>query len=124
MSTTRRAYRTTEEVLTHHLKAFADGDLEAITEDYAEEAILIWAEGVVRGKQEIRAFFDNAFTNLLPPGSSFDLQKTIIEGETAYILWQAESTTIRAPIGSDTFIIHDGMIVTQTFAGEIIPKGA
>ena len=124
MSTTEKAHRTTEEVMDHHNKAFRERDVDAVPEDYAEDAVIIWPEGVVRGRQEIRAFFNDAFTNLLTPGTELAHHKTITEGEIVYSLWQAESATVRMPFGSDTFVIRDGMIVAQTIAWHVIQKGA
>jgi hypothetical protein len=43
-------------------------------------------------------------------------------GDTAYIVWKAETADNRFELGTDTFIVRDGKIVTQTFAGKISPK--
>jgi len=45
-----------------------------------------------------------------------------IEGDYAYIVWRAETPDNIYDFGSDTFVIKNGMIVAQTFAGKIIPK--
>jgi hypothetical protein len=46
----------------------------------------------------------------------------IVDGEHAYIFWKAESDNYDVPLGTDTFVIRDGKIVFQSFAGQIIPK--
>jgi hypothetical protein len=43
-------------------------------------------------------------------------------GDTAYIVWKAETAENRYEIGTDTFIVKNGKIVSQTFAGKISPK--
>ena len=45
-----------------------------------------------------------------------------VDGDTAYIVWTAESADNVFEIGTDTFIVQNGKIVTQTFAGKILPK--
>jgi hypothetical protein len=45
-----------------------------------------------------------------------------VDGDTAYIVWKAETANNLFEIGSDTFIVKNGKIVTQTFAGKISPK--
>jgi len=41
---------------------------------------------------------------------------------TAYIVWKAETADNRFELGTDTFIVRNGKIVTQTFAGKISRK--
>jgi len=45
--------------------------------------------------------------------------KQDIEGEVAYVVWKAKSKTHNFHIGTDTFIVKNGKIVVQTFAGHI-----
>ncbi len=66
-----------------------------------------------RGKPEIREFFEG-FIASLPPGAmrQFSLRSLRVEEELAYITWSAGS---EIPLGTDTFVVHDGKIVSQTF---------
>ena len=68
--------------------------------------------------------FEKIITRVLPPGSSFEMLNREIEGEVAYTVWRGESENFNLLMGTDTFIIRDGKIVCQTFAAQIIPKGA
>ena len=111
----------TEKTLLHHLQAFGEGDIDAILSDYAEDAVLISPDGLLRGHGEIRPLFEK-LGDMLPPGSSFELLQQIIEGEVVYIVWSAESSGYNIPLGTDTFIIRDGKIVTQTLAAQIEAK--
>jgi hypothetical protein len=43
-------------------------------------------------------------------------------GDTAYIVWTAETADNRFEVATDTFIVQNGKILTQTFAGKISPK--
>lgn len=48
--------RTTMEVLDHHITHLAAGNLEEVVMDYADDAFIVTMNGVVKGKDEIRAF--------------------------------------------------------------------
>ena len=56
------------------------------------------------------------------PGMSFEMLRQDVDGDTAYIVWKAETADNRYEIGTDTFLVKDGKIATQTFAGKISPK--
>ena len=43
-------------------------------------------------------------------------------GGGAYILWTAEAADRVYEVGTDTFVVRDGKIVTQSFTGKITPK--
>jgi hypothetical protein len=53
---------------------------------------------------------------------SFEMLKQEVCDDTAYIVWKAETADNHFEVGTDTFIVRDGKIVTQTFAGKISPK--
>ena len=112
---------TTEEVLNHHLQSFGSCDLDGIMADYVKDSTLITPDGALHGLDEIRALFVQLF-DLVPPGSDFEMKQLVIEGEVAYILWSVESEKVKIPLGTDTFVIRDGKIITQTFAGDVQPK--
>jgi len=114
--------RTTAEVLKHHMDALGEGNVAETLLDYATEAVIVTSGGVIKGQAEIRAFFINSVTNVLPPGSSFELIKKVVEGEMAYIVWSAESPFYSIPLGTDTFVIREGLIVGQTFTGMMNKK--
>ncbi len=97
---------TTQEVLTHHLDTFGKGDLAGVMADYSPESRL----------------FTTQFKEFAKPGASFQMLRQDVDGDTAYILWKAETADNRYEIGTDTFVVKDGKIVTQTFAGKITPK--
>ena len=45
-----------------------------------------------------------------------------IESDTAYLVWRAETAEKRYEFATGTFIVGNGKIVTQTFAGKVSPK--
>ncbi len=113
----------TEQVLGHHLQSFGEGNVEAVMEDYTEDSVVITPDGALNGLAEIRPLFEHLLNNVLPPGSTeFEMKQQVIQGEIAYILWAASSGTHNIPLGTDTFVVRDGKIVAQTFAGQIDEK--
>lgn len=114
--------RSTADVLQHHLEAFGKGDLAAILADYTDESILITPDTTLRGPVEMRSLFEGMFAEFAKPGTSFAMKSQTIEGETAYIVWTAETADNVYELGTDTFIVRDGKIAIQTFAAKIAPK--
>jgi predicted SnoaL-like aldol condensation-catalyzing enzyme len=113
---------TTQEVLTHHLDTFGKGDLAGVMADYSPESRLFTPNGMLKGPEAIRQLFTTQFKEFAKPGASFQMLRQDVDGDTAYILWKAETADNRYEIGTDTFVVKDGKIVTQTFAGKITPK--
>ena len=91
--------------------------------DYAEDAMLITPEGVLKGRTQIQQLFTKIFSDSFPPrSSSLNLTKQVVEGEVAYILWSGSSARYKAPFCTDTFKMHDGKIAWQTFAAQLEAK--
>jgi len=114
---------TTATILAHHLESLASGNVDAVMSDYDEAAVLITPDGPLRGLGEIRRLFSKIVSNLLPPGSEFEVLRREVEGEVAYTVWRGSSAYFTFLIGTDTFVIRDDKIVCQTFAAQIQPKG-
>lgn len=107
----------TKEVLDHHWQAFIQNDMQAVMADYTEESVLITPNETFKGLDEIRRNFENAFTAFPKDQTSFQLNKSVVEGDVAYILWQAKAPTLNLSYATDTFVIRDGKIISQTYAG-------
>ena len=59
------------------------------------------------------------FSGLFKPGTyDFTMDRT----EVAYIVWHSVNQGADVKLGTDTFVIRDGKIVLQTFAGRIEEK--
>jgi ketosteroid isomerase-like protein len=115
--------RSTEEVLDHHLQSFGSGNLEGILEDFTPESVILSADdGVLRTRDQMAGFFQAMFDEFAKPGASFSLDKRIIDGDTAFIAWSAETADNVYDLGTDTLVVRDGKIVTQTFVVKKTPK--
>ena len=55
---------------------------------------------------------------------SFEMLRQEVDGDTAYIVWKAETADNRFELGTDTLIAQNRKILTQTFAGKISPMRA
>ncbi len=110
----------TETVVRHHLEAFLQQEgVAAIVKYYNESARLYSESQIYHGKQEISGFFDG-FLQSLPAGAieRFELRSMQVEGNTAFITWKVGGDI---PLGTDTFVVAHGQIVSQTFAMYTVP---
>jgi ketosteroid isomerase-like protein len=112
----------TREMLARHLECFAKLDLAGTMTDYAEESRLFSPGGVIHGTESIREFYGTLFDEFKKPGTSFDLLQQEVDDNTAYIVWKAETAENLFELCTDTFIVENGEIMIQTFAGKISPK--
>ena len=113
---------STKDVLDHHLRCFGEGDLNGILSDYAQRAILFTPDGPLVGADAMSPLFQTMIEEFGKPGAVFRLQQRSVAGEYAYIVWTAETADNLYEVGTDTFIVRDGKIVAQSFAGKITPK--
>lgn len=107
----------TKSVLDHHWVAFKANNLDETMKDYTDESVLITPNATYRGLSEIRENFVNAFRLFPKDSSTFSLDKTIVVKDVGYILWKSKTPSFNLTYGTDTFIIRDGKIVRQTYAG-------
>jgi ketosteroid isomerase-like protein len=114
---------STRDVVDHHLKCFGEGDLTGVLSDYAADAVLFTPDGPLRGADAMRPLFQAMIAEFGKPGAVFSMQQQCVEGDYAYILWTAETADNVYEVATDTFVVRDGKIVAQSFAGKITPKG-
>ena len=110
----------TESTVRHHLQAFLEQrGVDAIVSDYDDAAVFITETKIHRGKQEIHGFFEH-FLAALPAQAieRFALKSLRFDEDIAYITWSVDDDI---PLGTDTFVVADGKIVSQTFAMHAAP---
>lgn len=114
---------STEAVLNHHLEAFSAGDVDEAMKDYTEDSVLIMPDVTLKGLDGIRAAFSELFSGLFKPGTyEFTMGRAEVVGEVAYIVWNTVNQGADVTLGTDTFVVRDGKIAVQTFAGKIEEK--
>jgi hypothetical protein len=107
----------TKQVLDHHWDAFTQNKLDEVMADYTEESVLITPDKTYKGLGQIRNNFEEAYRKFPKDKSTFTLNKTVIDRDVAYILWQSTTPAFNLSYATDTFIIQNGKIIRQTYAG-------
>ena len=113
---------STKEVLDHHLACFGDGDLDGILSDYDPDAVLFTPDGPLKGLDAIKPMFEAMFAEFGKPGATFEMKELAVDGDHAYIVWTAETADNVHELGTDTFVVRDGKIIAQSYAGKVTPK--
>lgn len=109
------------DVLTHHMTCLGRGDLDGLMDDYTDASVMFTPDGVLEGRAQIRDFL-SGLLKMLPAGTSFTMMRQDLRGDTIFLIWQAESPTVRFHIGSDTLVIRDRKIVVHSFVAAIQQK--
>lgn len=104
--------RTPQEIFQHHAGALIAGDIDEIVADYADDAVFITPEGVLRGKEGVREGFTKLVNDL--PDAEWDVPTQIFERDILFIEWNAVSKRTQAMDGVDTFVFRGDQIVVQT----------
>ena len=104
--------RTPQEIFAHHAEALMAGDVEEIVADYADDAVFITPEGVLRGKEGVRQGFTKLLTDV--PDATWDVPTQIFEGDTLFIEWSAVAARTKVTDGVDTFVFAGDSIRLQT----------
>jgi len=108
-------------VINEHLKAFGSNDIEAVMAHYTEETVVISRDSMYTGLTELRAFFEGLLPAFPTEGTVFNVEKLVAYGEVGYLVWNATTPVLNVSLGSDTYIVEDGKIETQTFVGVMTP---
>ena len=114
---------TTQDVLRHHQRCIAEGDLSGLMADYASDAKFFTPDGVLHGSEAIRGFFARFLEEFAKPGRSLERLRQDVDGDTAFVVWRGETADNRYDFAADTWFVQNGKIVTQAFAAKILPKG-
>jgi hypothetical protein len=96
------------------------GDIDGIVSDYADDAVFITPEGVLRGKEGVRQGFVKLLADL--PSAEWALPTMLFEDDVLLLEWKAESAKTKADDGIDTFVFRDGLIRVQTVRYTLVPK--
>ena len=104
--------RTPKEVFQHHAEALGAEDIDAIVEDYADDAIFITPDGLLRGKDGVRRAFEKLTSEV--PGAKWELPTEIYEDDILLLEWKVTSSAAKVDDGIDTFVFRDGLIRAQT----------
>jgi ketosteroid isomerase-like protein len=104
----------TEAILNHHLQALMARDVEEALADYNDDSVILTQQGPVTGIEAFRALFTGALRDIFTEEAlkNFKMTRQDVAGDVAYIVWEMPGV----PLGTDTFVIRNSKIVSQTFA--------
>ncbi|MBR2742996.1 MAG: nuclear transport factor 2 family protein [Clostridia bacterium] len=114
--------RTTLEIIHQHSENLIGKNLEAVMADFAQDAVMISPQGVLKGYDALRANFEGTIKNLLTPDAKAEILLEKAEGKIGYCIWKLESDHVSIPFASDTFVVENDKIVAQTFAAVVKKK--
>ena len=110
--------RTTEEIWNHHIKSFGDHNLEEILSDYSDDSFMIVNNNVISGREKLSVAFEQLF-KLFGNGVQTMIGYTIKEN-IIFITWNfAPNNDSTVYFGTDSFVIVNGKIQTQTIASTL-----
>jgi uncharacterized protein (TIGR02246 family) len=111
-------------IIERHTNAFRSGDVSGLIADYAKDAVLLTkGPGVLKGSDAIRQLYEMVFRDVFPPSTTkYVFEPPLVGGNVGLLHWSATTPTTRTQGGVDAFFVHDGKIVAQTGAVEIIPR--
>lgn len=112
--------RSPNDVLQDHVHAVNRGDLQTILADYADHAQVLTAQGALKGKAGVEAFFAQAMSLL--PGFQLTVRQTVTGDNCLLVWWTADSSAGRIEDGIDTFVIEGGLITLQTPTFTVQPR--
>ena len=113
---------STKDVIENHIRSFREGNLEAVLDDFAPDAVLFTPSGTLRGRSEIKNLFQHLLDEFEELDASETVRTAIFDGEYAYLIWSGETAYNHYEFATDTFIVRNGKIVAQSFAAKITPK--
>jgi steroid delta-isomerase-like uncharacterized protein len=117
---------TPRDVVTGYFAALARHDTAAAVEFLDPEVVdEITSVGVLRGRDEVREFFDGLFAAI--PDLEMSVVRTVRERDTVVVQWRARGTFTGGPLyngvqatgtevqlrGCDVFDVRDDLIVTN-----------
>ncbi len=118
------AIATTEAVIDHHLASFGAGKIDDILADYADDAVIVSPLGIFKGKDGMKPLFEGLIKEFSHADAKFTMGKKMVNGQLGFITWSAETAENTYELATDTFVVVEGKIVSQTLAAKVTPKKA
>lgn len=113
---------STADVLEHHLTAFGEQDISELMVDYTDDSVITSNVGTFRGRDEIQTLGEQLFAEFSQDGVEMTVDTQAVEGEIGYAVWHAETPDNVYEFGTDTLVVRNGVIESQTFAVKVTPK--
>jgi hypothetical protein len=102
---------TQVEIVTRHMTAVNNKEIEGAVADYADDAVMILPGKVVEGKAALRALFLAGFARVPPnEGLGMEIERTFQEGKNIVAAPWHKGKTLN---GIDKFYLRNGKIIAQ-----------
>ncbi len=112
--------RSARDVFEDHLREGRQGSVEEdLTRNYAQDVVLLTGRGVCRGHDGVREL--NRLLQEELPSATYEYRTQLVEGEVAFLEWEARSENARVRDGADSYLIRDGRIIAQTIHYTVVP---
>ena len=108
--------KSSHAVLGHHLQPRGFGDASSVIADYREDSALL-TNGPIKGTKALDDFFGGFLSAMPEFVAGLRMVGQAVHGEIAYIVRESSKY---APLDTNTFLIRDGKILTQTFAAHTL----
>src|SRR6476646_10663645 len=100
--------RTPQEIVADHVAAVSHGDMAAIVNNYADDAVIVTSHGVLEGPAGVESFFRQTLEAL--PEVELSATSAVFGGNALLLHWTASSPQGRVDDGVDTFLFANGLI--------------
>ena len=105
--------RGTREVIDDHLRLRQHGELEEdLRRNYHPNVVLLSAESVHQGHQEVRELADILASYV--PHADYRYRQVLAEGPYGMLQWTARRQEVQIHDGADTYIMTGGRIIGQS----------
>jgi len=105
-------------LIQHYVAALGGQDLDMITNDYADDAVVVTQRGVVRGRPAIRAFYERVLNSV---DAAPEVRSQSVSEDVLLLGWTTGANTGSARDGVDAFVIRGGAISMHTTGFDLPP---
>jgi ketosteroid isomerase-like protein len=110
----------TRAILEHFRDALETGNVEAIADDYADDAVVVTQQGVVRGRYQIMRLYQEIGRHVLT--DDLDLRMQAHPDGLVLFGWTGKAAEAATRDGVDTLIVRDGRIQTHATGFDVGPS--
>ena len=109
--------QSTDDVWSHHIRAWDARSVGEIAADYTEDSVLLLNNEIYKGTIEIKNVFTQLF-RIFDAGVN-RIDTPVVFDRIVYITWHFTPTGGSETFGTDTFVIENGKIAVQTIASPL-----
>ncbi len=104
------------------LANFGAGDIEALLAQYSDDAMIVSPMGIIDSAKGRRGMIEAIVGEFAQPGVTFELISQKATGDIVQFVWSAVTNSNVYDLGVETYVLHDGKAIYQTFAAKVTPK--